>query len=166
MEPFARFHPAAGLFSDNILKHREQIMKRAKCRFTRCIDKFLDNLKEFSSQTVMLNRCYLFLSVFLIAIVFGGSAATAQTGYGPPPGYGEHYAGRIVRAVYGAEGKYSDVTGIVRRFARDGIRFQVSNQTFGIDPNYGRHKHLRVIFMRPDGVQVEISRDEGESIRL
>jgi hypothetical protein len=133
-------------------------MKRAKFQF-------LNILKELSSQTVMLNRSYVFLSVFLIATVFGGSAAIAQTEFGSP-GYGGHYAGRIVRAVYGAEGKYADVTGIVRRFARDGIPFQVSNQTFGIDPNYGRHKHLRVIFMRPDGVQVEISRDEGESTRL
>jgi hypothetical protein len=138
-------------------------MKRAKFRW---IEKFLDNLKVLPSQIVMLNPCVLFFSVFLIAIVFAGSTAIAQTEYGPPRGYVGHYEGRIVRAVYGAEGKYADVTGIVRRFARDGIRFQVSNQTFGIDPNYGRHKHLRVIFMRPDGVQVEIRRDEGESIML
>jgi hypothetical protein len=89
-----------------------------------------------------------------------------QTEYGPPPGYGERYAGRIIRAVYGAEGKYADVTGIVQRFAREGIRFQVSNQTFGIDPNYGVHKHLRVIMLGLDGMQFEISQDEGESIRL
>ena len=87
-----------------------------------------------------------------------------QTEYGPPPGYGERYAGRIIRAVYGAEGKYADVTGIVQRFAREGIRFQVSNQTFGIDPNHGVHKHLRVLMMGLDGMHFEIS--EGESIRL
>jgi hypothetical protein len=127
----------------------------------------------------MLNRGYLFLSVILMAIVCGGSAATAQTvypsepppGYGPPsgyrPGYPGHYAERrIVRAVYGARGRYADVTGIVRRFARDGIRFQVSNETFGVDPYKGRSKHLRVIMVRPDGVQFERSWDEGDSIRL
>jgi hypothetical protein len=71
----------------------------------------------------MLNRSYVFPSVLLIATVFGGSAAIAQTEFGPP-GYGGHYAGRIVRAVYGAQGKYADVTGIVRRFARDGFPFE------------------------------------------
>jgi hypothetical protein len=83
-------------------------MKRAKFHF-------LGILKELSRQTIMLNRSYVFPSVFLIATVFGGSAAIAQTEFGPP-GYGGHYAGRIVRAVYGAQGKYADVTGIVRRF--------------------------------------------------
>jgi hypothetical protein len=133
-------------------------MKRAKFQF-------LGILKKLSRQTVVLNRSYVFLSMFLMATVFGGSAAIARTELGPP-GYRGHYSGRIVRAVYGAKGKYADVTGIVRRFVRDGIPFQVSNQTFGIDPNYGQHKHLRVIFMRPDGVQVEISHDEGESTGL
>jgi hypothetical protein len=111
----------------------------------------------------------LLLGSMAFAAVFLPLSQNAQAEwdhYGPPPGYGVYYAGRIVRAVYGTEGKYADVTGIVRRLARDGISFQVSNQTFGIDPNYGRHKYLRVIFMRPDGVLVEISRDEGESIRL
>jgi hypothetical protein len=89
-----------------------------------------------------------------------------QTEYGSPPGCGERYAGRVIRAVYGAAGKYADVTGIVQRFAREGIRFEVSNQTFGVDPNYGVHKHLRVIMMGLDGMQFEISQDEGESIRL
>jgi hypothetical protein len=56
--------------------------------------------------------------------------------------------------------------GIVRRFARDGIRFQVSNETFGVDPNIGRRKHLRVIMMRPDGVQFGRSWDEGEQAGL
>jgi hypothetical protein len=149
-----------------LAKTKSKIMKRVKFLFTHCFDKFLDNWKEVSSQSVTRIRCYLFLPAFLIAIVCGPSAAIAQVEYGPPPGYGGHYAGRIVRADYGAEGKYADVTGIVRRLARDGIRFQVSNQTFGIDPNYGQHKRLRVIFVRPDGVRVEIRREEGESIRL
>jgi hypothetical protein len=51
------------VFSATIIQNTEkQIMKRAKFRFTRCIDKFLENLKELSHQTVMLNRYHLFLS--------------------------------------------------------------------------------------------------------
>jgi hypothetical protein len=127
----------------------------------------------------MLNRCYLFLWVFLIAIVFGGSAAIAQPAYpsepppeyGPPPGYRPEYhrhygETRIVRAVYGARGHYVDVTEIVQRFASDGIRFHVSNETFGIDPYKGRTKHLRVTIVRPDGDEFERSWEEGDTVRL
>ena len=42
----------------------------------------------------MLKRNNVFLSVFLITTVFGGSAAISQTEFGPP-GYRGHYAGRI-----------------------------------------------------------------------
>lgn len=58
------------------------------------------------------------------------------------------------------------MTGIVRRFARDGIPFEVSNETFGVDPYKGQEKHLRVTMVRPDGVQFERSWDEGDRVRL
>jgi hypothetical protein len=127
----------------------------------------------------MLKRCYLFLSVLLMAILFGGPAASAQgvypseppPGYGPPPGYRPRYPGyyegrRIVSAVYGGRGRYVDVTRIVRHFAREGIPFEVSNETFGVDPYKGKGKHLRVVMVRPDGEQFERSWDEGDSVRL
>jgi hypothetical protein len=66
-----------------ILRHRRQIMKRAKFQF-------LGILKKLSRQTVVLNRSYVFLSMFLMATVFGGSAAIARTELGPP-GYRGHY---------------------------------------------------------------------------
>ena len=131
----------------------------------------------------MLIRCHLFLSVFLLVIAFGAGAASAQDyepGYGPPPGYRpeypgyyhehhehhEHYERHIVRALYGTRGRYADVTEIVRRFAHDGVRFEVSNETFGVDPYRGKGKHLRVIMVDHDGAEFERSWDEGDSVRL
>jgi hypothetical protein len=141
---------------------------------------FFDYSKGLSSQSVMLIRCSLFLSVFLLVIAFGAGAAFAQDyepGYGPPPGYRpeypgyyrehhEHHERHIVRALYGTRGRYADVTEIVRRFARDGIRFEVSNETFGVDPYRGKGKHLRVIMVDHDGGEFERSWDEGDSVRL
>ena len=59
-----------------------------------------------------------------------------------------------------------DVTEIVRHFAHRGEPFQVANETFGADPNYGQHKHLRVTMVRPDGDEVERSWEEGDTARL
>jgi hypothetical protein len=84
------------------------------------------------------------------------------------PDYGDEgyeYGPRIVRAVYGTHGRYVDVTEIVRRFARDGVRFQVSNETFGVDPYKGHSKKLRVIY-EDDGGTSEKEYDEGDRIRL
>jgi hypothetical protein len=119
-------------------------------------------------------RVILFL---LAAAVCGGSALRAQPYYppGPPPGYYPGYRPRppgynngpqVERAVYGARGRFIDVTEQVRRLALRGIRFRVSNDTFGFDPYKGREKKLRVTLVRPDGVRVERSWDEGDIVLL
>jgi hypothetical protein len=124
----------------------------------------------------MITRNSLLLAIFVSATLLCGWTATAQyanppgpppPGYGPPPGYPGRYADRrVVRAVYGARGRYVDVTGIVRHFARMGVPFQVSNDTFGVDPYKGQRKHLRVTMVRPDGFQFERSWEEGDRVRL
>ncbi|HYY31674.1 MAG TPA: hypothetical protein VE860_27265 [Chthoniobacterales bacterium] len=123
----------------------------------------------------MIAKNTLFLALFVSATLLSGLKATAQyayppaepaaPGYGPPPG---HYHGerRVVRAVYGARGRYVDVTDIVRGYAHRGIPFVVSNDTFGVDPYRGERKHLRVTMVRPDGDQVERSWEEGDRVRL
>jgi hypothetical protein len=101
-----------------------------------------------------------------MAILCDGPAASAQgvypseppPGYGPSPGYRPGYHGyyegrRIVPAVYGTRGRYVDVTRMVRHFAREGIPFEVSNETFGVDPYKGKGKHLRVVMVRPADCQ-------------
>jgi hypothetical protein len=125
----------------------------------------------------MLKRHFLSLAILLA--VLGSMSAYAQSDYppgpppgdGPPPGYRHedrwhHDDIRVVRAVYGAHGRYADVTEIVRHFAHRGIPFSVSNETFGIDPYRGKTKHLRVTMVRPDGDEVERSWEEGDTVRL
>jgi hypothetical protein len=90
-------------------------------------------------------------------------------GYRPRPGYRPpdyYYGPRVERAVYGARGRYVDVTRQVRRFAQTGVSFSASNETFGFDPYKGREKKLRVTLIRPDGLRVERVWDEGDRVRL
>jgi len=124
----------------------------------------------------MLKRFQLSAALFLVLTFFGGMMAASAQDYppGPPPGYGPphgyrsgYYSGRrIIHAVYGAKGRYADVTGIVRRLARNGVPFRVSNETFGIDPYKGKPKQLRVVMVRPDGEQFERRWSEGDRVRL
>jgi hypothetical protein len=133
----------------------------------------IDDFGYHSSPTFMLKRHSLALAILLALLGSIGAYAQSdyQPGYGPPPGY--HHEGhwrhdeiRIVRAVYGAHGRYADVTEIVRHFAHRGEPFQVSNETFGVDPYRGKTKHLRVTMVRPDGDEVERSWEEGDTARL
>jgi hypothetical protein len=78
---------------------------------------------------------------------------------------GGEYGPRIVRAVYGTHGRYVDVTEIVRRLVSDGVRFEVSNETFGVDPYKGRSKKLKIVFEQ-DGGTSEKEYDEGDHVRL
>ena len=115
------------------------------------------------------------LSIALLLAVLASISAYAQSdyspGYGPPPGYHHddhwhHDDIRIVHAVYGAHGRFADVTEIVRHFAHRGEPFPVSNETFGVDPYRGKTKHLRVTMVRPDGDEFERSWEEGDTARL
>jgi hypothetical protein len=134
--------------------------------------RFFDDIGHYSSPTVMLKRHFLF-SAILLALL-GSVSAYAQSEYppGPPPGYRHedrwhHDQDRqVVRAVYGAHGRYADVTEMVRHFARTREPFQVSNETFGVDPYRGKSKHLRVTIVRLDGDQLERSWEEGDMARL
>ncbi len=104
----------------------------------------------------MLKRHFLFSAILLA--LSGSMSAYAQSEYppGPPPGYRRRRFDRhhdddrqVARAVYGTHGRYADVTEIVRHFARTREPFQVSNETFGVDPYRGKRKHLRVTIVAP-----------------
>jgi hypothetical protein len=88
-------------------------------------------------------------------------------GYGGGwPDYDDGYRGTtIVRAVYGTRGRYADVTRTVRRYARRGESFRVSNDTFGVDPYKGRSKQLRVVFERY-GRRFDREWSEGDRARF
>jgi hypothetical protein len=72
---------------------------------------------------------------------------------------------RIIRASYGAKGRYVDVTPITRQMARDHRAFTVSNQTFRVDPYEGQPKRLKIIYLRGNR-RYEEQYEEGSQIEL
>ncbi|MHB8216363.1 MAG: hypothetical protein ACYDDS_09815 [Candidatus Sulfotelmatobacter sp.] len=65
----------------------------------------------------------------------------------------DHDAGAflILSAQYGTERRHVDVTHRLKELAQQDQRFQMDNHTFGIDPDYGRHKVLRIYARGPEG---------------
>jgi hypothetical protein len=54
----------------------------------------------------------------------------------------------IVRADYGAEGQFINVTDTLRSRMDDGrLSLRVDNYTLGVDPAPGVHKHLRIVYV-------------------
>jgi hypothetical protein len=51
---------------------------------------------------------------------------------------------RILHAVYGTAENYVDVTRRLRELAREDRNFRMGNDTFGVDPDYGKAKTLRI----------------------
>lgn len=57
----------------------------------------------------------------------------------------------ILSAQYGTERRHVDVTRRLKELARNDIRFQMDNHTFGVDPDHGRRKVLRIYARDPNG---------------
>jgi hypothetical protein len=58
---------------------------------------------------------------------------------------------RIVHAEYGTERNHVDVTQRLRELASQNRTFRMGNSTFGVDPDQGRIKTLRIYTRGPDG---------------
>ncbi|WP_457356386.1 hypothetical protein [Roseateles sp. P5_D6] len=71
----------------------------------------------------------------------GAALATAITGPAWADDDGEFV---ILHARYGTEHNHVDVTGRLRELARQDRRFRLSNDLFGVDPEPGRTKTLRI----------------------
>lgn len=82
-------------------------------------------------------------------------------------GYEHHERGvRILRAYYGADGQFMNVTDLLRSRIDDGHLFiHVDNYSMGGDPLPGAHKWLRVLF-EIDGDRRNIVVDEKTDLRL
>ena len=72
---------------------------------------------------------------------------------------------RVLRALYGTKGRYIDVTRIVRSLLDGTGPFQVSNETFGIDPYRGERKWLRISYVL-EGVRRDAHYAEGDLVEL
>jgi len=72
---------------------------------------------------------------------------------------------RINKAIYGARGRYVDVTNRIRELAAGRRAFTVSTKTFGVDPTPGRQKLLKISYRRGKTTRTQQYAD-GDSVRL
>jgi Domain of unknown function (DUF3395) len=82
--------------------------------------------------------------------------------------YPEHHERglQILRAEYGTEGQFVNVTDALRSRINDGRLFLfVDNYNLGVDPAPGVHKHLRVSYIQ-DGERRRTEVDEKTELRL
>lgn len=71
---------------------------------------------------------------------------------------------RIVHAEYGTERNHVDVTDRLRELARSDRTFRMGNSTFGVDPDHGRIKTLRIYARGPDGRARMFEFREGSAV--
>ena len=83
-------------------------------------------------------------------------------GGGGDNGYGAQY--RIIRAEYGADTRWADVTQQLRRIASTDATFRMGNSTFGIDPAPGVVKTLRILANSPNGGNRTFEYREGSTV--
>lgn len=85
----------------------------------------------------------------------------------PDPGYYRHERGlRILRAYYGAEGQFVNVTEALRSRVDDGrLSLHVDNYSMGADPLPGRRKWLRVLYYF-DGERRNVVVEEKTDLQL
>ncbi|MGM9481031.1 hypothetical protein ACS5PN_07555 [Roseateles sp. NT4] len=76
-----------------------------------------------------------------LTLALGAALATAITGPAWAQDDGEFV---ILHARYGTENNHVDVTGRLRDLARQDRRFRLTNDLFGVDPDPGRTKTLRI----------------------
>jgi len=100
----------------------------------------------------------LVTSLLLFAVaVLPGTLAQAQY----PPDSGQYL---ILSAQYGTNQNHVDVTNRLKQLARSDRSFVMGNNTFGVDPDYGRVKVLRIYARGPDGRERMFEFREGSVI--
>lgn len=84
-------------------------------------------------------------------------------GWGGRPGHHDGGDGeyRILQARYGTAERNVDVTARLKELARRDARFRLGNDTFGVDPDRGRRKVLRIYTEGPDGRSRSFEYTEG-----
>ena len=70
----------------------------------------------------------------------------------------------ILSAHYGTQRKHVDVTGRLKELARQDRSFVMGNSTFGVDPDPGRRKALRIHTRGPDGRERTFEFREGSTV--
>lgn len=70
----------------------------------------------------------------------------------------------ILSAQYGTAERHVDVTDRLRELARSDRQFRMGNSTFGVDPDHGRVKALRIYARGPDGRERMFEYREGSVV--
>jgi hypothetical protein len=70
----------------------------------------------------------------------------------------------ILSAQYGTEHHHVDVTQRLRELARQDVNFRMGNGTFGVDPDYGHVKVLRIYARGPNGRERMFEYREGSVV--
>jgi len=70
----------------------------------------------------------------------------------------------ILSAQYGTERNHVDVTDRLKQLAREDRTFVMNNNSFGVDPDYGRVKVLRIYARGPDGRENMFEYREGSLV--
>lgn len=70
----------------------------------------------------------------------------------------------ILSAQYGTERRHVDVTGRLKELARGDRRFAMGNTSFGVDPDFGRVKTLRIYARGPNGQEQMFEYREGSMV--
>jgi hypothetical protein len=94
----------------------------------------------------------------LISMVFLPGAQAAQY----PNGDAGQYA--ILSAQYGTGRRHVDVTQRLREVARRDRTFRMGNSTFGVDPDPGQVKTLRIYARGPNGQERMFEYREGSTV--
>jgi len=70
----------------------------------------------------------------------------------------------ILSAQYGTKNRHVDVTDRLRELARRDRTFRMNNSTFGVDPDRGRTKVLRIYTRGPNGRERKFEYREGSTV--
>jgi hypothetical protein len=81
----------------------------------------------------------------LLAVAFLPGRAVAQSSSGDSGQY------LILSAQYGTARHHVDVTNRLKELARQDLTFRMGNSTFGVDPDKGQDKTLRIYTRGPNG---------------
>jgi hypothetical protein len=80
--------------------------------------------------------------------------------------YSAHDAGQyvILSAQYGTARRHVDVSNRLKELARQDRPFRMGNSTFGVDPDRGQVKALRIYARGPDGRERMFEYREGSTV--
>jgi hypothetical protein len=102
------------------------------------------NVRRFEFKEILMFPARLVMSLLIAIAVLPSTLAQAQY----LPGSGEYL---ILSAQYGTERNHVDVTNRLKELARSDRSFVMGNNTFGVDPDYGRVKVLHIYARGPEG---------------